>query len=118
MPSLSRLRDPRTWLVLFAGLALLAVLDSFRAPEQQRTARAYVGAVHLYQRAGRPVLRGRVVCRFTPSCSDYSIEAVERHGIRRGLVLTVKRLAACNHGTAPGTYDPVPPEEPNHKSHE
>ncbi len=69
----------------------------------------YVGAVHLYQTLGRPVLQGRVVCRFTPSCSDYSIEAVQRHGIRWGLVLTVKRLSACNHDTPLGTYDPVPP---------
>jgi len=109
MPPLPRcLKKRRTYLLLIGSFFLLLVPDSFRAPENQLTARAYVGAVHLYQRLGRPMLKGRVVCRFTPSCSDYSIEAVERHGIRRGLVLTFNRLSACNHSTPLGTYDPVP----------
>ncbi|HWG43183.1 MAG TPA: membrane protein insertion efficiency factor YidD [Gemmataceae bacterium] len=104
-----RLKNPKTWLLLFGAFVLLAVLDSFRAPEQQLTARTYIGMVHLYQSLGRPMLKGRVVCRFTPSCSDYSIEAVERHGICHGLVLTFTRLSRCNHGTPLGTHDPVPP---------
>ncbi|HEY7159255.1 MAG TPA: membrane protein insertion efficiency factor YidD [Gemmataceae bacterium] len=107
-----------TWLLLIGSFILLLVLDSFRAPENQLTARTYVRMVHLYQRLGRPMLKGRVVCRFTPSCSDYSIEAVERHGIRRGLVLTFHRLSACNHSTPPGTYDPVPTPEDHHELHE
>jgi len=112
MSALSRrLKNPKTWLVLFAGLAVLIVVDSFRAPPQQLTARAYVGSVHAYQDVGRPGLKGRVVCRFTPSCSDYSIEAVKRHGIRRGLLLTADRLARCNPQTPLNTYDPVPATE-------
>ncbi|HTU91943.1 MAG TPA: membrane protein insertion efficiency factor YidD [Gemmataceae bacterium] len=102
----------RTWLLLPA-VALLLVLDSFRGPPNQLTARTYIGAVHLYQNLGRPMLRGRVVCRFSPSCSEYSIEAVQRHGIRRGLVLTFDRLSRCNHSTPLGTYDPVPACEEN-----
>jgi putative membrane protein insertion efficiency factor len=73
------------------------------------SARTYIAAVHLYQHLGRPLLKGRVVCRFSPSCSDYSIEAVRRHGIRRGLVLTYDRLSRCNHDTPLGTHDLVPP---------
>lgn len=112
MSTLSRwLKKPHTWLLLFGTLILLTVLDSFRAPENQLTARTYIGAVHVYQRLGRPVLKGRVVCRFSPSCSEYSIEAVQRHGIRRGLVLTFGRLSRCNHNTPISTYDPVPPGE-------
>ena len=107
------LKKRRTWLLLIGGFILLIVLDSFRAPANQLTARTYVGMVHVYQQLGRPALKGRVVCRFTPSCSDYSIKAVERHGIRHGLVLTFKRLSACNHNTPMGTYDPVPPREEN-----
>jgi putative membrane protein insertion efficiency factor len=120
MPALPRrLKNPRTWLMLFASVVALVVIDTFRRPEQQVTASLYVGAVRLYQRFGRPLLKGHMVCRFHPSCSDYSIEAVERHGIRRGLVLTVNRLRACNHGTPLGTYDPVPSEEDrHHESHE
>jgi putative membrane protein insertion efficiency factor len=106
-----RLKNPRIWLLLFADLFLLAVLDSFRAPQRQLTARTYIGAVHLYQRLGRPLLRGRVVCRFSPSCSEYSKEAVQRHGIQRGLILTFDRLSRCNHNTPIGSFDPVPPCE-------
>jgi putative membrane protein insertion efficiency factor len=119
MSTLSRrLKQPQTWLMLFGSLVLLGVLDSFRAPDRQWTGQLYIAAVHLYQQEGRPLLKGRVECRFTPSCSDYSLEAVQRHGIRRGLVLTVERLSRCNHDTPLGTSDPVPPEEENHESHE
>lgn len=112
MPALPRrLRDPRFWLLLFGGLAVLVALDTLRAPRRQVSARAYVGAVHVYQEVGRPALRGCVVCRFHPSCSEYSVEAVERHGIRRGLMLTANRLSRCTHDTPPDSYDPVPAEE-------
>ena len=60
MPPLPRcLKRIRTWLLILGTLAALTVLDSFRAPENQWTARAYNGAVHLYQALGRPVLKGR-----------------------------------------------------------
>ncbi|MBY0527811.1 MAG: membrane protein insertion efficiency factor YidD [Gemmataceae bacterium] len=75
------------------------------------TARMYVGVVHLYQRIGRPALAGKVQCRFRPSCSEYSIEAVETFGIRQGVVLTIKRIQSCNQGVALGTSDPVPSVE-------
>lgn len=45
-------------------------------------------------------------CRFYPTCSQYSIQAVERYGVLKGLWLTVKRLAKC-HPFHPGGYDPV-----------
>ncbi len=46
-------------------------------------------------------------CRFYPSCSNYSIEALNKHGIVKGSWLTLKRLARC-HPYNPGGYDPVP----------
>jgi len=46
-------------------------------------------------------------CRFTPSCSEYALEAVERFGVLKGSWLAVKRLGRC-HPFAPGGYDPVP----------
>lgn len=46
-------------------------------------------------------------CRFHPSCADYAREAVEKHGVGRGLLLAVRRLARC-HPWNPGGFDPVP----------
>ena len=51
-------------------------------------------------------------CRFTPTCSQYAIEAIEKHGALKGLVLAVRRLARCHPITWLGGshgYDPVPP---------
>ena len=61
-----------------------------------------------YQLAISPMLGPR--CRFYPSCSCYAHTAVERFGVLRGLVLSVRRIARC-HPFCEGGYDPVPEEK-------
>lgn len=46
-------------------------------------------------------------CRFYPTCSQYMIEAIEKKGFRKGILLGVKRILKCNP-FFPGGYDPVP----------
>jgi len=58
-----------------------------------------------YQRGISPVLPSS--CRFSPSCSQYTLEAVERYGVVRGGWLGARRLVRC-HPFNPGGFDPVP----------
>ena len=53
-------------------------------------------------------------CRYTPSCSQYAIEAIETHGAFRGFWLAVKRVGSC-HPWHAGGYDPVPRADAEHK---
>ena len=46
-------------------------------------------------------------CRFYPTCSEYSKQAIEKYGALKGSYLTIKRLLKC-HPWHPGGYDPVP----------
>lgn len=47
------------------------------------------------------------VCRFTPTCSNYAIQAIRKHGPFRGTWLAIKRILRCNPWGGSG-YDPVP----------
>ena len=62
--------------------------------------------VRAYQLALSPFAGGG--CRFEPSCSAYAQQALDVHGARRGLLLTLARLARCHPFARPG-IDPVPP---------
>ncbi len=67
--------------------------------------RTLVLLVRAYQWLIRPLIGPR--CRFFPSCSEYAIEALKRHGPVRGSWLTTRRLCRC-HPYNPGGFDPVP----------
>jgi putative membrane protein insertion efficiency factor len=61
--------------------------------------------VRLYRLFGSPWV-GRN-CRFQPTCSEYALDALAKHGAVRGSWLTIRRLARCRPGGGDG-YDPVP----------
>lgn len=69
--------------------------------------RLFVGAIRLYQIALSPYFGSQ--CRFTPTCSEYAKQAVERHGALKGGWLAVRRVLRC-HPWHPGGHDPVPPK--------
>lgn len=64
-----------------------------------------IGLVKFYQKAISPLFPS--VCRYTPSCSSYSIEALKKHGPFKGGWLSIKRFLSCNPWGGNG-YDPVP----------
>ena len=60
--------------------------------------------IRLYQRTTKWV---PPTCRFTPSCSQYTLEAVEKYGLIKGSWMGLKRIGRC-HPFSPGGHDPVP----------
>jgi putative membrane protein insertion efficiency factor len=67
-----------------------------------------LGMIRFYQRHLAPGLYGgQSVCRFTPTCSQYTYEAIEEYGILRGSLMGAWRILRCNPFN-PGGYDPVP----------
>ncbi len=69
-------------------------------------ARLLMGLILIYRYSLASIMGQR--CRFAPSCSEYGLEAVKRHGAIRGGWLAAKRIARCNPWGGWG-YDPVPP---------
>ena len=65
----------------------------------------FIALIKLYQWIISPLIGPK--CRFTPTCSQYAIEALKKHGVFKGLWLTVKRLGRCHPWGGHG-YDPVP----------
>ena len=61
--------------------------------------------IRVYQVALSPLLGPN--CRYSPTCSQYAIEALETHGSLRGTWLTIKRISRC-HPWHEGGFDPVP----------
>jgi len=66
---------------------------------------AFLFLIRAYKAALSPLLGTH--CRYTPTCSDYTREAIERHGLGRGLWLGARRLLRC-HPFHEGGIDPVP----------
>ena len=65
----------------------------------------FIILVRLYQALISPLTPAS--CRFTPTCSTYTIEALQKHGLFKGGWLAVKRISSC-HPWGKSGYDPVP----------
>tara|TARA_Y100001954_G_scaffold12294_1_gene11979 strand:- start:1719 stop:1946 length:228 start_codon:yes stop_codon:yes gene_type:complete len=61
--------------------------------------------IKFYQKAVSPWTPAS--CRYNPTCSSYSIDAFQKHGLWKGFVLTIKRIGSCHPWGGSG-YDPVP----------
>jgi putative membrane protein insertion efficiency factor len=64
-----------------------------------------ISLIHFYQRYLSPLKRTK--CPYVPSCSQYGLEAIEKHGVIKGSVLSLWRILRCNPFSK-GGYDPVP----------
>ena len=73
--------------------------------------RVFLAILRFYKRCISPLLPN--ACIYTPTCSEYAMEAIEKHGVLKGTGLAIWRLLRCNP-FAKGGYDPVP-EPKKHK---
>jgi hypothetical protein len=65
----------------------------------------FILLIRFYQLAISPLLGQK--CRYTPTCSHYAKEALQKHGLFKGAWLSIKRIVSCNPWGGHG-YDPVP----------
>lgn len=68
--------------------------------------RAVQAPIHVYRKFISPLKPP--TCRFYPTCSQYALEAIEIHGVVKGVGLAARRIGKC-HPFHPGGFDPVPP---------
>ena len=66
-----------------------------------------LGLIWIYQHFISPAFGGRAVCRFTPTCSEYTKTAILRYGLVRGTIMGMRRILRCRPGGGFG-FDPVP----------
>ena len=66
-----------------------------------------ISFVKLYQTCISPFIGGKAACRFVPTCSEYTAQAIKKYGVWRGGIMGMRRILRCRPGGGFG-YDPVP----------
>jgi putative membrane protein insertion efficiency factor len=95
----------RTKLIVIAIVAIIAIHD-FAVPHGRGfAARGALFVIDEYRAHVSPHLRGRVTCRFTPTCSAYGRAAISKYGFGLGSLKTAWRIARCGPWTKAGTKD-------------
>lgn len=97
----------RRKLTTLAVLVVLVIaLHDFAAPHGRGyAARGAIFLIDEYRAHVSPHLRGRVTCRFTPTCSAYGRDAIAKYGFAKGSAKTAWRIARCGPWTKQGTRD-------------
>ena len=104
-------RSRRTRVIWIAAVVLAAavICDWMRPPREQISVSVYNrAAIGGYRLVLKPLYDRYIHCRFQPTCSHYSEEAMLAHGFPKGLWLTTSRLFRCMPWVPAGTRDPVP----------
>jgi len=89
-------------------LDLMALAQRCLTAGRRAGRRLFVLPIRAYQVFVSPLLPR--MCRYTPTCSQYALESIERHGVLRGTLKGVLRIMRC-HPLGGFGYDPVDPEE-------
>ncbi len=99
----ARLNKYATYAIL---IALVIALHDFMVPHGRGyAARGALFAIDEYRAHISPRLKGRVTCRFVPTCSAYGREAISKYGFAKGASKTAWRIARCGPWTKQGTRD-------------
>ena len=102
---MGRGKSRRALLIVIAIVAMIAVHD-FAAPHGRGlAARGAITLIDEYRAHVSPHLRGRIQCRFTPTCSAYGRAAIAKYGFAKGSLKTAWRIARCGPWTPLGTRD-------------
>lgn len=109
LPSLGHwARRPEPWLAVLLLAGVLFVVDAVRPPQSQVSVHIFAASVDGYHRFAHPLTGRFIHCRFSPTCSQYSVQAVRKYGIVKGGWMSLRRIASCRPSVPMGTVDRVP----------
>jgi uncharacterized protein len=108
-PTIDRQRRRRIFRIAAAVLAIAILCDWMQPPRRQSSVLLYnTIVIGGYRAVLRPVGNHFIRCRFHPTCSVYSEQAMLTHGFPKGVWLTASRIFRCQSWVPYGTEDPVP----------